>query len=125
ADSFQELQLQRRVIEEPASRPCVADSGLSSHNSKPFARSIGVTTDNDYRSRSHVLLLADHLVHALVQVVGKGFFRMFEQSVTFTGLTWGHRGRQIDEPFWIYCKSGHHLYLRGHSKPANEGEFKT
>ena len=34
---------------------------------------------------------------------------MFEQSVTFTGLTWGHRGRQIDEPLWIYCKSAHHL----------------
>ena len=56
-----------------------------------------------------MFLLANHLVHALVQVVSKGFFRMFEQSVTFTGLTWGHRGRQIDEPLWIYCKSAHHL----------------
>ena len=51
------------------------------------------------------MLAREHLTAARVNFrsVGRG------ASACTTGLTWRHRGRQIDEPFWIYCKSAHHL----------------
>ena len=76
---FQELRFQRRVAEGSPSCSRVADSGFSFHNPEPLPRGIRITTDHHYRSRSHVLLFANDLMHAFVQVVSECVLRVFKQ----------------------------------------------
>src|SRR5579872_691712 len=109
ADSLQELRFQRNLVEESAPCSCVADSELSFHNAEPLPGRICITADHYDRTRPHVLLFANDLVHAFVQVVSESVLRVFEQAIALTGLARRHRGWQINEPFWIGGKSAHNL----------------
>src|SRR5581483_12327130 len=90
AQALQQLYLERHVVEKSSPSSGVANSDLSLGDPETLAGRIRVAADDHYRTRSHMLLLADHFLHALVRIIGKGFLRMFQKVFALAGLARRH-----------------------------------
>src|ERR1051326_7902378 len=69
SNSLKKFRFERGIVKEAPSCARVAHSFLSFHNAEPFLGSIGIATDYDHRTRSHMFLLTNYLVHTLVKVI--------------------------------------------------------
>ena len=75
---LKELALQRSVIKETPACARVTDPNFTFQDPEAFSCRIRLAADHNDCSRSHVLLLADDLVHALVKVVRECFFGVLQ-----------------------------------------------
>ena len=65
-NATEELPLQHAVVEEPPASPRVADADLVLRDPESTQCCVTVAANDHDRTRPHVLLLADHLLHMLL-----------------------------------------------------------
>src|SRR5580693_549212 len=88
------------VIKESSTRARVTDPDFANDTKSPSG-CIFVSAHDHGSTRTHMFLFADHSWIALAAEVGKSFRWVFQESGLRGRFRGRHRGRQINQPFWV------------------------
>ncbi len=104
--------LQLAVGEKAPAGASRDDARLPADYPESLLSRLRTPADDDDGPRPHVLLFAHDLRHTARTIVRKRLGRVFEKAVLVARFARRHRGRQIDEPFWIGGEAAHYLQGR-------------
>ena len=109
AQAAGQVRVEGRGEERPAGPGPDRAAGIAGRHAEPGLGGLRGAADQQHRARAHVLLLAQHVRHAVRAVGRERLLGVLEQVLPGRGRDRAHGRRQVQQPAGIEGEPAHHL----------------